>query len=90
MVRLGKLNLLNDDDKLEAQDIDIENITVYSNYTRRTNYNDIALLKLSKPVVINKYVSPACLYTKDDDPIGLIITGWGTTSLATSILKFYI
>lgn len=84
MVRLGKLSLVNDEDKLQAQDIDVEDIVVHKNYSRRSKLNDIALIKLKKPVVLNTYVNPACLYTKDDDPKGLIITGWGTTSLTTS------
>lgn len=79
MVRLGKLSLINDNDNLEAQDIEVENITIHDKYSRRTRSNDIALIKLKKPVTITKFVRPACLYNKDDNPIGVQVTGWGLT-----------
>lgn len=89
MARMGKLSLISDEDKLQAQDLEIQDIVIHPNFTRRTRLNDIALLKLIKPVIFNTFVNPACLYTRDDDPIGLIITGWGTTSLVTSNLTSF-
>lgn len=80
LIRLGKLNLLTNEDNLEAQDFDVDSTIVHEQYTRRTKINDIALIKLKRSIVSTVYVHPACLYTKNDDPIGLIVTGWGSTS----------
>ena len=52
------------------------------NYDKRTNRNDIALIKLGQPVTLNSKLMPACLPDKDYDPAksrGCKVTGWGAT-----------
>ncbi|XP_012876137.1 PREDICTED: vitamin K-dependent protein C isoform X1 [Dipodomys ordii] len=81
-VRLGEYDLRRRD-KWEV-DIDIEEILVHPNYTRRTSDNDIALIHLAQPVTLSKTIVPICL-----PDIGLaereltqagqetVVTGWG-------------
>ena len=53
----------------------------HDGYMYQTMENDIAILKLSNPLVFNKYVQPACLpnlaypYATGET---VIISGWGT------------
>ncbi|XP_018562474.1 serine protease persephone-like [Anoplophora glabripennis] len=78
IVRLGvtKLNETN------PQDFFIKNITVFPKYNPTSKHNDIALIEVNKEIKYSKKVCPACLYFKNDDPTGLIVTGWGKTSIA--------
>lgn len=63
---------------MDAQQYTIERIYKHDEYT--TRYNDIALLKLSKPVDITNYVTPACLFSNDEIMQNevLEIAGWGS------------
>ncbi|XP_062977533.1 transmembrane protease serine 12-like [Elgaria multicarinata webbii] len=55
-------------------------ITVHTWYNRETYENDVALFKLSKPIIYNDYIQPICLpdkslrLTKDTE---CYIAGWG-------------
>lgn len=75
-VRVGKVNI---SDNSSLYDYDVVKTIPHPKYVIRTKENDIALLKLSNRVSINKFVHPACLYNKNDDPSPLIVTGWGYT-----------
>lgn len=95
-VRLGDVNLYNDTDDAQPQNFTIVQIVLHPEYSFRYVYNDIALLKLDRPVVINKYVRPACLYpnvTVSEDVIPTAI-GWGATSYlgdaSDDLMKIYI
>jgi len=61
-------------------DVTVRKIMRHPDYSRWTLNNDIAMLKLEKPVKLNKYVQPACL-PKQKAPVGskCYITGWGKT-----------
>ena len=53
--------------------------------------NDIALIRLARPVDFTENIRPACLRTNlaDVQPgIQLIITGWGTTSAISELIFF--
>lgn len=80
-VRLGDLNLYNNRDNAQPQNFTIAQIVRHPDYSFRFAYNDIALLKLDRPVEINLYVRPACLYENDSLPHSPlpIATGWGAT-----------
>ncbi len=58
----------------------VDAIFEHSQYDSRTTNNDNALLKLTKEIAFNDYVSPACLPDKDvaKDTI-CVTTGWGET-----------
>lgn len=62
-------------------DYSVENVTVHNDYNWKEKFNDIALVKLAKKVVFNDKIRPACLYTKNDDPDRLLVTGWGALNL---------
>ncbi|XP_025031185.1 vitamin K-dependent protein C [Python bivittatus] len=72
----------------------------HENYSSDTSDNDIAILHLSQPVVVNKYTVPICLPTKNlanqqlmAEGTQAIVTGWGSQSEDkrknySSVLKF--
>nr|CAD7455618.1 unnamed protein product [Timema tahoe] len=75
-VHLGGVDLTARGDVSENHAID--KVIIHPNYNK--NYNDIALVRLSRPIRPASNILPACLYTKDDVPqSNLIITGWGAT-----------
>lgn len=78
-VRMGVIDTTTKDN-IQPIDIEIKNRFVNPQYQPRHKRNDIALLELETPVTKNKYVYPACLYQTSNDPIGLVVTGWGLTS----------
>ena len=47
------------------EDIKVERIITHPSWNRRTMNNDIALMKLSKPAKMGKYVLPVCLPSGD-------------------------
>ncbi|KAG8558462.1 hypothetical protein GDO81_017003, partial [Engystomops pustulosus] len=77
-VFVGKHNLLEEEEGSEA--ITPEKIIVHENWNSFFILNDIALIKLSQPVVRSKTVQPACLPSDgallaNDFPC--YVTGWG-------------
>lgn len=80
LVRLGELDLSQNEDGAEPEDYDIDRIIVHPDYRYPQKYNDIALLKLKRTVRFTKFITPACLYTKDNIPQRkALATGWGKT-----------
>lgn len=63
------------------KDIKVAKILRHAKYDAMSMNNDMALIKLSKPVMFNKYVQPACLPSQNP-PVGAkcYITGYGHTS----------
>lgn len=80
--KMGMINITATHKEDMVQEFDIENITVYPDYNWKRKTNDIALIKLNAAVNFTEYVHPACVYDKTDNPKGLLITGWGTTSFS--------
>lgn len=80
MVRIGRVNI-DDPNGGDAQEFGIINITVHPQFNRRLKVNDIAVVELDNPIKRSVNVHPACLYTNNDDPRGLVASGWGVTSL---------
>ncbi|KAH1021273.1 hypothetical protein HUJ04_010808 [Dendroctonus ponderosae] len=61
--------------------------TTYPHYDPVTHYNDIALIQLDKPVDINSYVIPICLFSSNNyEDRNVIATGWGKTESGSSSL----
>lgn len=78
LVRLGDLDLESETDGADPRDYAIEEFIKHPQYTARTKYNDIALIRLAEPVPINNRVRPACLYQSVDiRQQKLIATGYG-------------
>jgi len=68
----------------DGQDFRVTQIIMHESYHKPTTYAyDIALLKLDKPAMMNKYVNLACLpetINEPDDGDSCWVTGWGTLS----------
>ncbi|XP_066582290.1 venom protease-like [Prorops nasuta] len=81
-VRVGDLNLASSDDDAKPQERRVIERIRHPRYNpRNSEYHDIALLKLERPVNFNAYVRPACLpYSFPDVNIesdNAVATGWG-------------
>jgi len=90
IVRLGTVDL---DHSTHAVDIKIAKVDIHPNYTYFRNYDDIALLRLEKPVKFNELIQPICLMTNSDvipNNSTFYVTGWGEiqskSKSATNIL----
>ncbi|XP_063917040.1 serine protease persephone-like [Zophobas morio] len=91
IARLGVINVpelvKNPDPRIDYNVVDI---TVHKQYKWQEKFNDIALVELEKKVAFGDNIRPACLYTKNDDPKKLVVTGWGAVGLGaerSSILQ---
>ncbi|KAF2897065.1 hypothetical protein ILUMI_09110 [Ignelater luminosus] len=78
-VRVGDLNLKSITDDAQPQTLLAAAVYRHPDYRSPSQYNDIALIELDRPVVFTNYVKPACLQTEFDLPqtAGPIATGWG-------------
>lgn len=69
----------------EVQDISVAEYIPYPEYRRISKYDDIGLIKLSRPVKFNEYIRPACL--PEEYGTGTqkaVATGWGRTDVYNS------
>lgn len=83
-VKMGIINI-NDNDTKHKQELIIAETIVHPEYIPPKKYNDIALVKLERPINFNSYVRPACLYTEQSiSAEKAIAIGWGHTSYAGS------
>jgi len=102
VVRVGEYDLSKKDDCGQGfcmpppQDIEIAEVVPHDMYGKPAPFqNDIAIIKLARPVVINDFVSPICLpYANDNDDymknridvdgdeymIETEVAGWGATN----------
>ncbi|XP_003223793.2 complement C1s subcomponent [Anolis carolinensis] len=81
----------------EASPLEVDDVFIHPNWTtateHRTNFdNDIALLRLKKPVTLGPTISPVCLpgTSSDYDPqIGTLgfVAGWGKTEIKRASVK---
>ncbi|XP_066932329.1 prostasin-like [Clytia hemisphaerica] len=61
------------------QDFDVSAIYIHTDYKKKAWHdNDIALLKLDKPVITTDYIQPICLTDNQINPgAECVVTGWG-------------
>jgi hypothetical protein len=91
-VRLGEWDTASDTDCDEDDcsdpvvDVPVEQIITHENYNpnAKSQENDIALLRLSRPVTYTDFIQPICLpgesaRNKNFDGIKLEVAGWGKT-----------
>ncbi|XP_063931244.1 uncharacterized protein LOC135143310 [Zophobas morio] len=80
-VRLGEWDVNHDVEFYPYIERDITNVNVHPEFYAGTLYNDIAILRMDKPVDWSKqpHISPACLPSLHDDYTGTRCwtTGWG-------------
>lgn len=85
VVRLGDLNLIDDEDAKDTQQFSVDIIIRHPEYKPR--YNDIALIKLKTKVNVTNFVMPACLWTQQSIPrdVQLEACGFGQTEFLGDI-----
>lgn len=78
-VRLGGVDLTKNAHSF-GEELGIAQVIVHPQFRPPYKYNDIALIRLSRPVTLSKSIVPACLRTYFDvqEPKALV-TGWGHT-----------
>lgn len=77
-IRLGDLNLKENEISLPEVDIPIDQFISHEAYNTESKKNDIAVVKMRHPAIFSKSIRPACLQQTDN--IGknkAIATGWG-------------
>lgn len=79
-VRMGVIDITLRNKSIPVQDYDVEESIPHPEYNISARIHDIGLIKLRRDVQITKLVRPACLYIENDDPNGLIVSGWGITA----------
>ncbi|EDW58456.1 venom protease-like [Drosophila virilis] len=80
-VRIGGLNLLIDEARVKPQNFGIESISKHPDYKVDSYYNDIALLKLERDVILTQYVRPIRLWVRGEIPTSIAFAmGYGSTS----------
>lgn len=78
IVRLGEQNLVRQDDSAEPQEYQIASVTAHPSYRSFSNYYDIALIRLNRPVTFSRFVRPACLWqTSSINSTKAVAIGWG-------------
>ncbi|GLV39372.1 snake [Carabus blaptoides fortunei] len=83
VIRLGELNLASDNDGSEPKDFEVAQVIRHPKYRQPEKYHDIGLIRMSRPVDFNKFIHPACLWTKFIvNQNKTIATGWGHTEYA--------
>lgn len=80
-----------------VQEFGVEESIVHPDYdpSSKDKHNDIALLRLSRPVVLNEYIQPVCLpLSKVRSVINtnelLVVSGWGRTLEGKTYLTSYV
>ncbi|PZC75017.1 hypothetical protein B5X24_HaOG206842 [Helicoverpa armigera] len=72
-----------------VQDRSIKNITSHPLFNKPAFHNDMAIIKLEKPVTLNDYVTPICLPRTPEQLANLrvgdlmTVAGWGKTNMTT-------
>ncbi|CAH0718453.1 unnamed protein product, partial [Brenthis ino] len=96
-ISLGKTNLIGGDECLQEREV--FKIIVHEKFSHRKLDNDIALLKMTTPVIFNDYIQPVCMWSDRVNktvPIGEItgsVVGWGfdqTDSLSRTLRTAHI
>lgn len=91
VVRLGDLEISNDNDGSRPQVIPVAERIPHPEYRLPGRYNDIALLRLSRDVIFDGFTRPACLHRVKALPgpseqIKFIATGWGRVGYSKKFL----
>ncbi|GFW93919.1 clotting factor B [Trichonephila clavipes] len=86
VVRLGEHHLLNSDGK-GIQEHGVSALMPHPHFQRNGFYNDIGIVKLSRPVKFTDYIQPVCLPSSQSSKsmVGSMATvvGWGAMNYGT-------
>lgn len=84
VVRLGEHDYNDDFDGANHEDYDVADTITYPGYKHPEAYHDLALLKLSRKVQLQRFIRPVCLPWGRETNVDLTgkqvtLTGWGDT-----------
>lgn len=88
-IRLGAHNI--QELSVNVRDIEVSRIRQHPDFQRDTFMNDIAVLRLKRPVSFNEYIRPVCLPNRTGDTYfgkTAIATGWGTQKFGGPYSEF--
>lgn len=88
LVRIGEIDLSKRGSST-AQVIRVWRTHSHPSHTAPTMYNDLALIYLNKPVLLNQHVRPICLPRSPIDKAVAILTGWGQTNFGKLVSFYY-
>uniref|UniRef100_A0A182WR24 Peptidase S1 domain-containing protein n=1 Tax=Anopheles minimus TaxID=112268 RepID=A0A182WR24_9DIPT len=78
IVRLGELSLSSTTDEAFPEEYDVAERIPHPEYKQTSHYNDIALIKLGRKVILSPYIRPICLPVQQTiSQKRAIATGWG-------------
>ena len=66
-VTLGEHNIKDDEDKAEPESFNISKVIKHEEYNRRTQDNDIAIIRLDREVEFNDGIRPVCLPSESEN-----------------------
>ncbi|CAO1432016.1 unnamed protein product [Diamesa tonsa] len=78
VVRVGDLDLILDSDNDDVQQLNISRIIKHPEYKYRSNYHDIALIKVDREIRMSLIVAPACILY-DPQIKNFVAAGYGQT-----------
>lgn len=88
-VRLGELNLKKNNDGANPVDLLVDEVFVHPDYVSTSKYNDIALIRMNKPVKFNNHIRPACLHNSNNIYAHKVTaTGWGSIAYGNNLSFF--
>ena len=78
-VRLGEWDTQHITEFYPHEDVDVAKVVVHERFNPRNLHNDVALLFLSTPVILQEHIDTLCLAPPDVDLTGAkcVVTGWG-------------
>ncbi|CAG0921028.1 unnamed protein product [Notodromas monacha] len=91
VVRLGDVNILSEKPDDQPQDFAVVQAIPHEDYQRRPSFwNDIAVLKMDRDVIINDFVGPVCLpvTSRSADTLdreSFIAIGWGSNGTSATV-----
>lgn len=88
-MRLGEYNVRNQNERFPHEDYAVERREIHPDYNPADFQNDIALLKLSRPVHFKEHIVPVCIPKRHQSFAGKMATvvGWGRTKHGKHSLK---
>src|SRR6266487_1806885 len=80
IVRLGAYDFGENADA-SSEDYDVANLRIHPQYDRRTHYNDLAIITLTKRAQFTDAIRPICLPQRGRTYADALatVTGWGST-----------